>query len=53
MASFHEYMIEYKKQLQKGTIKAAYKGLMDYFMGLRTYFVPVQRLGQREAFWMQ
>jgi hypothetical protein len=38
MDSFHEYMDEYRKQLEKGAIKEAYKGLMDYFMGLRTYF---------------
>ena len=38
MGSFHENMIEYRKQLEKGTIQKAYKGLMEYIMALRTYF---------------
>jgi hypothetical protein len=38
MAALHEYMNEYRKQLEKGAIQKAYKGLMEYFMGLRTYF---------------
>ena len=38
MASFQEAMLEYKKQLEKGAIQAAYKGLMEYMMGLRTVF---------------
>jgi len=38
MASFHENMIEYKKQQQKGAIPKAYKGLMEYILGLRTRF---------------
>jgi len=38
MKSFHEYMNEYKKQIQKGDIKEAYKGLMEYIMNLRTHF---------------
>jgi hypothetical protein len=38
MGSFHEYMREYKQQLDKGAIQQAYKGLMEYIMGLRTYF---------------
>jgi hypothetical protein len=38
MGSFHEYMDEYRKQLEKGAIKEAYKGLMEYVMDLRTYF---------------
>jgi Family of unknown function (DUF7000) len=37
MGQFIEYVDEYKKQLQKGVIQKAYKGLMEYFMGLRTY----------------
>ena len=37
MAFFHEYMNEYKKQLQKGVIQKAYKGLMEYIMDLRTH----------------
>jgi hypothetical protein len=38
MGSFHEEMKEYQKQLHKGTIQKAYKGLMEYMMGLRTFF---------------
>lgn len=38
MESFHKCMDEYKKQLEKGVIKNAYKGLMEYIMGLRTHF---------------
>ncbi len=38
MASFQESMNEYKKQLEKGTLQKAYRGLMDYIMGLRSYF---------------
>jgi hypothetical protein len=38
MESFHEYMLEYKKQLEKGYIKEAYKGLMGYIKDLRVYF---------------
>ena len=38
MKSFHENMQEYKKQLEKGAIKQAYKGLMEYFNSLRLYF---------------
>ena len=38
MASFHQSMSEYKKQLGKGVIQEAYKGLMEYMMGLRTHF---------------
>jgi len=37
MGSFHENMTEYKKQLEKGTIQTAYKGLMEYIRGLKTY----------------
>jgi hypothetical protein len=36
--AFHEYMNEYKKQLEKGAIIQAYRGLMDYFNGLRLHF---------------
>lgn len=38
MTSFHEYVNEYKKQLEKGAIKEAYKGLMEYIMDLKTHF---------------
>ena len=37
MESFHESMLEYKKQLEKGTIVEAYRGLMDFFNALRAY----------------
>ena len=32
MATFQECMVEYRKQLEKGAIQAAYKGLMEYMM---------------------
>jgi len=38
MESFHEYMSEYKKLLEKGSMQKAYRGLMEYIMSLRTYF---------------
>jgi hypothetical protein len=38
MTTFQESMAEYKKQLKKGTIKQAYRGLMDYFWSLRSFF---------------
>ena len=38
MESFHEYINEYRKQLEKGAINRAYKGLMEYIMELRTHF---------------
>ncbi len=38
MESFHEKMIEYKKQLQKGAIQGAYRGLMNYFSSLKSHF---------------
>ena len=38
MKPFHEYMNEYRKQMEKGDIKEAYRGLMEYIMELRTYF---------------
>jgi hypothetical protein len=38
MGSFQENMNEYKKQLEIGAIQEAYKGLMEYIMGLRTHF---------------
>ena len=36
--AFHESMMEYKNQLANGVIIEAYRGLMDYFNGLRVYF---------------
>ena len=38
MDLFHENMNEYRKQLMIGAIQEAHKGLMEYIMGLRTYF---------------
>ena len=38
MGSFHEYIEEYRIQLEKGAIKKAYRGLMEYMMDLRTHF---------------
>jgi len=38
MEPFHEYINEYRKQLEKGAIQTAYKGLMEYIMDLRTHF---------------
>ena len=38
MKPFHEYISEYRKQIKKGVIQEAYKGLMEYIMSLRTYF---------------
>ena len=31
-------MLEYHKQLEQGSIQLAYKGLMEYMMGLRAHF---------------
>ena len=38
MGSFQEYMDEYRKEMKKGAVRKAYKGLMDYIMDLRTHF---------------
>jgi hypothetical protein len=38
METFHECTDEYRKQLEKGVIQKAYKGLMEYIMDLRTHF---------------
>ena len=38
MESFQETIHEYRKQLQKGIVQKAYKGLMEYLMALRTHF---------------
>ena len=38
MESFHKYINEYKKQLARGAVPKAYKGLMEYIMSLRAYF---------------
>jgi hypothetical protein len=38
MESLQECINEYRIQVKKGAIQKAYKGLMDYIMGLRTHF---------------
>jgi hypothetical protein len=38
MVSFHDNIIEYRNQLKKGIIQKAYRGLMEYFGSLRSYF---------------
>lgn len=38
MEPFQEYMDEYKKQMQKGIIPEAYKGLMEYLLKLKNHF---------------
>jgi hypothetical protein len=38
MGSFPEAMLEYKQQLQTGTLQVAYRGLMEYMLGLRNHF---------------
>ncbi len=37
MEPFTESLSAYKKQLEIGAIQKAYRGLMEYIMGLRTY----------------
>lgn len=37
MESLKDYMLEYRKQLEKGHVQEAYRGLMGYIMDLRTY----------------
>ena len=39
MKSFQESINEYRKQIKKGDIQAAYRGLMEYMMELRTHFM--------------
>ena len=38
MESLNEYLKEYKRQIEKGDIQKAYKGLMEYVMDLRIQF---------------
>jgi hypothetical protein len=38
MDVFYQYIDEYKKQLAKGDIQRAHKGLMEYIMSLKSYF---------------
>ena len=37
MESWQEYLSEYRKQLEKGYIQKAYRGLMEYILDLKTY----------------
>ncbi len=37
MKTFKENMLAYRDQLREGAIQKAYRGLMDYILGLRTY----------------
>jgi hypothetical protein len=37
MGSLQEYLDDYRKQLEKGTLQKAYKGLMEYILILRAY----------------
>jgi hypothetical protein len=37
MESLQESVVEYKKQIEKGYIQKAYRGIMDYIMYLRTH----------------
>jgi len=38
MDTFNDAMLEYRKQLANGQIQKAYKGLMDFMLGLKTHF---------------
>jgi hypothetical protein len=38
MTSFNDSVIEYKKQLDKGDIQIAYRGLIEYMLGLKNFF---------------
>ncbi len=38
MESFQECVGEYREQLKKGAVQRAYRGLMEYLMGLRAHF---------------
>ena len=38
MESFHDYMREYRKQMERGAIQVAYRRLMEYIMDLRAHF---------------
>lgn len=38
MNPFHEYIDEYKMQLEKGAVRKAYQGLMEFIMNLKAYF---------------
>ena len=38
MKSFSDSVIEYKKQLEKGDIQIAYRGLIEYMTGLKNFY---------------
>ncbi len=38
METLQESVAEYKRQMEKGSIQKAYKGIMDYVLSLRTHF---------------
>jgi hypothetical protein len=38
MDSFQEWVDEYRRQLERGVIQKAYRGLLEYVMDLRTHF---------------
>lgn len=38
MSTLQENMNEYKSQLRRGAIQAAYRGLIEYMLSLRTHF---------------
>jgi hypothetical protein len=38
METIQGSILEYKKQMQKGLVQQAYRGIMEYVMQLRTYF---------------
>jgi hypothetical protein len=38
MKSLQENMVEFRKQLEKGSIQKAYLGLMEYMMSLKNHF---------------
>ena len=39
MESFQDCIKKYRKQLEKGAIQEAYRGLMEFIMGLRIHFM--------------
>jgi len=39
MTSFHESMMEFRQQLERGTLQQAYAGLMAYVRDLRSHFM--------------
>lgn len=38
MPSLQDSLLEYRRQLQRGDIQVAYRGLMDYLLSLRAHF---------------